>query len=150
MPENISYEREGILKFASPNFSPGVAVFVLESREILPDVRKLFPAAKIAFMSVEGDSGTRELCKKLKIDFMRGNYFAGDLPTQAKCFDIIFARDCLTLAPDFYSVLLEINHLLKDSGYMITQFFNVRFLGVLENLSSLRDFLVCIFCGIKI
>ena len=118
-----------ILNFVPPNFSKDAAALVIESEEILEDLRKLMPNAKILFLSAEKS----ELCEKLKIDFLRGDY-SKDLPTEPKIFDVIVAKEILTFAPDFYRTLLELNHLLKDSGFLLTEFFNVRFVGVLESL----------------
>ena len=102
---------------------------MIESEEILEDLRKLMPNAKILFLSAEKS----ELCEKLRIDFLRGDY-SKDLPTDPKIFDVIIAKEVLTFAPNFYRTLLELNHLLKDSGFLLTEFFNVRFVGVLEGL----------------
>lgn len=118
-----------ILDFVPPNFSRGAAALVIESEEILADLRELMPHAKILFMSSE----KTELREELKIDFLRGDY-TKDLPTEPKIFDVIIAKEIFTYAPNFYRVLLELNHLLKDSGFLLTEFFNVRFVGILEGL----------------
>lgn len=119
-----------ILEFVPPNFSKDAAALVIESEEFLEDLRKLMPAARIAFLSTENS----ELCKKVDADFIKGDYTRNGLPTEPKIFDVILAKDCLTFAPNFYVTLLEINHLLKDSGFLLTEFFNVRFIKILEGL----------------
>ena len=129
-------ERPGLLKFVPPNFSADAAVLVIESEKFLSDLRILMPNADIAFLTSERDEKISELCKNLKIDLLFGNYERGGLPEDPKIFDIILAEDCLTYPPESYRTILEINHLLKDSGFMLTQFFNVRFIGVLENLKQ--------------
>ena len=57
-----------------------------------------------------------------------------ELPTAPKIFDLIVARDVLTVGENFYARLMAFNHLLKDSGALLTEFFNVRFVGVREGL----------------
>ena len=127
-------DRRGLLKFVPPNVSDEAAVLVIESEKYLADLRKLMPNARIAFLTVERDEKISELCKSLKVDLFFGDYSRGGLPTEPKIFDIILAEDCLTYPPESYRTILELNHLLKDSGFMLTQFWNVRFANVLEDL----------------
>ena len=127
-------DRCGLLKFVSPNFSDRSAVLVVESENYLEDLRELMPNAQIAFLTTERDKKISELCRRLKVDLLHGDYTRNGLPTEPKIFDIILAEDCLTYAPDFYVTLLELNHLLTDAGFLLTQFFNVRCVKVLEGL----------------
>ena len=131
---SIEDERHGLLKFVPPNFSADAAVLVVESEKYLQDLRLLMPQAKIAFLTAERDEKISAHCKSLKVDLLHGDYTRNGLPTEPKVFDIILAEDCLTFAPDYYVTLLELNHLLTDSGFLLTQFFNVRFIKILEGL----------------
>ena len=119
-----------LLDFVSPNFSKDAAALVIEDEEFLEGVREKMPRARIAFLSEEKSA----LCKKFDADFLKGDYTRNGLPTEPKIFDVIIAKECLTFAPNFYVTLLEINHLLKDSGFLLTEFFNVRFIKILEGL----------------
>ena len=127
-------ERRGLLKFIPPNFSDEVTALVIESEKYLEDLRKLMPKARIAFLTTDRDEKISDLCKSLKVDLFHGNYARGGLPTEPKIFDVVLAEDCLTYPPESYRTILEINHLLKDSGFMLTQFWNVRFVKVLQEL----------------
>lgn len=118
-----------ILEFVPPNYSKNAAVLVIESEEILQDLRKLMPNARILFISEEKSA----LCENLKIDYLQGDYIK-ILPVEPKIFDVIIAKEVLTYAPDYYRTLLELNHLLKDSGFLLTEFINVRFIEILEGL----------------
>ena len=118
---------QGILNFVPPNFLP-IPVLLIESAELLEGLRKILPAAQIAFMTPEPSSKIKKLCEKFLADLI------DELPTAPKIFEIIIAEDVLTTGENFYSTLLAFNHLLKDSGFLLTEFFNVRFFGVLENL----------------
>ena len=122
--------KNNLLEFVPPNFSEETTALVIESEEFLEGLRKIMPKAQIAFLAEEKSP----LCKELKIDFLRGDYTKNGLPTEPKIFDVILAKEILTFAPNFYVTLLEINHLLKDSGFMLTEFFNVRFIKILEGL----------------
>ena len=127
-------ERRGLLKFIPPNFSDEVTVLVIESENYLADLRNLMPKARIAFLTTDRDAQIVALCESLKVDLFYGDYARNGLPTEPKIFDIVLAEDCLTYPPESYRTILEINHLLKDSGFMLTQFWNVRFVKVLEEL----------------
>ena|GEM_PF-430536 len=127
-------ERRGLLKFVPPNFSAEATALVIESEKYLEDLRNLMPNARIAFLTQENDEKISELCERLKVDLFFGNYEKNGLPTEPKIFDVILAEDCLTYPPESYRTILELNHLLTDAGFMLTQFYNVRFIKVLEDL----------------
>ena len=99
-----------LLKFVPPNFSEDAAVLLIESEKYLAGVKKLMPNAQFVTLG------------------------SWDLPIEPKIFDVIIAENAFTYGENFYRRLAEINHLLKDSGFMLTQFLNVRFIGVLESL----------------
>lgn len=99
-----------LLEFVAPNYTKNFSVLVIESEEILPALKKLLPNAQIIFLS----------------DYK--------LPVEPKIFDVVIARGVFTYAADFYRKLLEINHVLKDSGFLLTEFKNVRNVEILERL----------------
>ena len=101
---------EEILKFVPPNYSSDTAVLLIESEKYLAGVKKLMPNAQFVILN------------------------SWSLPINPKIFDVIIAENCLTYGENFYRRLAELNHLLKDSGFVLTQFLNVRFIGVLESL----------------
>ena len=119
--------RRELLKFVPPNFLP-ITVLVIESEKILSDLRKILPAAKIALLIAEPSSATKKICNECRADLI------DELPTAPKIFELIIAPQVLTVGENFYATLLTLNHLLKDSGALLTEFFNVRFVGVLESL----------------
>ena len=116
-----------LLNFVPPNFLP-IPVLVIEASELLRDLRKILPSAKIALMSTELTPATRKLCDTCRADLI------DELPSAPKIFELIIAPHVLTTGENFYATLLTLNHLLTDSGALLTQFHNVRFMGVLENL----------------
>ena len=124
-------ERHGLLKFVSPNFLP-ITVLVVEGEEFLAGLRKILPAAKIAFMTTELSPKVKKLCDEFRVDLI------DELPIAPKIFELIIARDVLTVGENFYARLMAFNHLLKDSGALLTEFYNVRFVGILERLKAGR------------
>ena len=79
-------------------------------------------------MTAEISPATEKLCAEHSAELI------DDLPTAPKIFELIIAPEVLTTGENFYATLMTFNHLLKDSGALLTQFINVRFIGVLENL----------------
>lgn len=124
-------ERCGLLKFVSPNFLP-IPVLLIDSAELLTGLRGILPAAQIFFMTTEVTPKIERLCAECCANLIM------DLPTEPKLFELIIAPQVLTTDESFYAKLLTLNHLLKDSGALLTQFRNVRFVGVLENLQRGR------------
>lgn len=102
---------EGLLAFVPPNFSSDAEVLVVDSAKYLAGLRELMPNARVTVLA----SGK-------------------ELPMAPRTFDVIIAEKCLTFAPEVYRTLLELNRLLRDSGFLATQFLNVRFAGILEGL----------------
>ena len=123
----INDARRELLKFVPPNFLD-IAVLVIESEKILSDLRKILPAAKIALLTAEPSPATKKICNECRADLI------DELPSAPKIFELIIAPQVLTVGENFYATLLTLNHLLKDSGALLTEFFNVRFVGVLESL----------------
>lgn len=116
-----------ILEFVPPNFLP-VNVLLIESARLLEDLREKLPAAQIAFMTEEVTPKIKKHCNEFRADII------DELPPAPKIFELIIAEEVLTTGENFYAKLLAFNHLLTYSGALLTQFYNVRFVGVLENL----------------
>lgn len=127
MISNNDKERRGLLKFVPPIFLP-VRVLLIDSAQYLSDARKILPAAQIACLTSEPTPKIKKLCDEFRADLI------AELPTAQKIFDLILAAEVLTTGEDFYSTLVKLNFLLTDSGALLTQFYNVRSIGVLENL----------------
>ena len=125
---------EKLIQFVPPNFSADATALVIEDEKYLSPLRELMPNSKIDFMTKEISSQLENFCRKLRVNLIIGNYLQGALPTESKIFDVIIADDCLTNSLYTYGTIAELGQLLKDSGFMLTKFFNARFIGMLENL----------------
>ena len=120
-------ERRGLLNFVPLNFLP-IKVLLVESEEFLSGLREILPAAQIALLRKEATPETKKLCDEFRADII------DELPLAPKIFELIIAKDVLTVGENFYETLLAFNHLLTYSGALLTEFYNVRFVKVLENL----------------
>ena len=123
-----------LMRFVPPNFSADATALVIESEKYLSTFRKLMPAAKIFLLTSENSPQLKNFCESLKVNVIIGNYLNGALPTESKIFDVIIADDVLNDSFNTYGILANLRELLKDAGFLLTQFFNARFIGMLESL----------------
>ena len=128
-----NFERRGLFEFVPPNFLQ-IAVLLVENEEFLPDLREILPSARIALLKNEPTDETKRICDEFRADLI------DELPTAPKMFEFIIAPEILTVGENFYATLMVFNRLLKDSGFLLTEFYNVRFVGILERLKRGKFF----------
>ena len=104
-------ERRGLLKYISPNVG-NIDILVIDSLSYLDELHELLPAANFTLLST--------------VDVFKNN--------NENFFDIIVAEDLLTYTDDPYKSATKICRQLKQTGFLVTQFESVRFIGVLESL----------------
>ena len=126
-------DRRGLLKFISPNFD-NISVLVIESLSYLRELRELLPSAQILvlteFREAEAEFGD------LNFDWIFADYKKFDFSIDEKIFDIIIAEDCFTYVYEPYKTIFGINRWLKETGFLVTQFENIRYIGILESLKQ--------------
>ena len=124
-------DRRGLLKFVSPNIG-NINVLVIESLGYLRELRDLLPAAHILVLT-EFDEARLDFTE-LHLDWIIGDYKKFNFNIDEKMFDIIIAEDCLTYVYEPYKTIFGINRWLKETGFLVTQFDSIRYIGVLESL----------------
>ena len=124
-------DRRGILKFISPNVS-NIDILVIESLEYLQELRELLPVANILVLT-EYNEAKAEF-KDLNLDWIFADYKQFNFNIEEKIFDIVISEDCLTFAYEPYKTIFGINRWLKETGFLVTQFENIRYIGILESL----------------
>lgn len=116
-------ERRGLLQFV-PQFFLQIPILVIETAEILPDVRKILPNAQIAFLSEKISSEQKKICDDVRADIFTGDWTI--FSAETKIFELIIAPEILSAEKISYAQLLTLNRLLKDSGALITKFSTLR------------------------
>ena len=124
-------ERRGLLKFIPPNFG-NISVLIIESLSYLRELRELLPSADILVLTEWQES--KSDFDDLHLDWIFGDYKKFNFSIEEKIFDIILAEDCLTFAYEPYKTIFGINRWLKETGFLVTQFESIRFIGILESL----------------
>ena len=121
------------MKFISPNVCD-ISVLVIESLNYLRELRELLPAAKILVLTEFNDAKSEFI--DLNLDWIFADYKKFNFNIDEKIFDIIISEDCLTLAYEPYKTIFGINRWLKETGFLVTQFESIRYVGVLESLKQ--------------
>ena len=125
--------RRGLLKFISPNLEK-ISVLVIESLSYLRELRELLPAAQILVLTEFRE--VKSEFEDLNLDWLFGDYKKFNFSLDEKIFDIIVAEDCFTFAYEPYKTIFGINRWLKETGFLVTQFENIRYIGILESLKQ--------------
>ena len=126
-------DRRGLLQFISPNVE-NISVLVIESLSYLNEIRDLLPSANILVLT--NDHFAKSDFENLNCDWIFDDYRKLNFTIEENIFDIIVSEDCLTLAYDTYKTIFAINRMLKGTGFLVTQFENIRFIGILESLKQ--------------
>jgi len=111
-------DERSLMEFVPPNFLP-VPVLVIDAAEILPDLRKILPAAQIALLTTEPTPAQKKICAEIHADIFVGDWTS--LPPAPKVFELIVAPKIFS-ANDVYAALLTLNSLLTDSGALLALF----------------------------
>lgn len=125
--------REGLMGFISPNPQP-IKVLVIESLFYLKELRALLPSAHISVVTTFEPAAESDECVNLGLEWYFLDFRREILPFSEGSFDIILAEPCLTAAFTPYETLAAIGKLITDTGYLVTQFRNIRYWRVLKDL----------------
>ena len=124
-------ERRGLLKLTAPSPAP-LKVLVVESLSYLIELRALLPSASMTVLT--SDRYAPIEFDELDCDWIIGDFNQLKLPFDAKHFDLIVAEDFFTTAHEPYDTLRDFGRLINDVGTLVTQYENIRYVGVLEQL----------------
>ena len=113
-----------------------INVLTVDSSAYLPKLREKLPNSRLfAATSEDDDNGAYS---RLKVERKIIDCRKDKLPFADGFFDIIIAGECLTYSFLPYDTVLDIGRKLKDTGFMVTEFLNVRYHKVLEGLKGGR------------
>ena len=130
---NEEVDRRGLLKFIPPNVGK-ISVLVIESLSYLRELRELLPTAQILVLTEFAE--TKSEFSDLHLDWILGDYKRFNFSIDENIFDIIIAEDCFTFVYEPYKTIFGINRWLKETGFLVTQFESIRYIGVLESLKK--------------
>lgn len=132
--------QKGLLAFLTAGELP-YRILVIESREYLQDLREMYPYGEI--FCVTADRDDIQIYEDLHIKWCFVNYLAEQLPLGKKSFDYIICEDCLEQAANPQDIATGLGLYLKDTGYLLMSFKNIRYWRILQNLMEGHFYHIC-------
>lgn len=120
-------------------FLPGgvlpLKILTIESSLYLPRLRELYKGAELFAITSYEEVVNYEKYKNLRINWALNK----DIKNfEEKFFDIIVAESLLTYTKNSYDDLMGVSRALKDTGYLLSAFRNVRYAKILKELKEGR------------
>lgn len=133
-------EKKGLLAFLTAGELP-YKILVIESKEYLQDLRQMYPYGEIYCVTTDEDDV--QIYEDLHIKWCFINYLAEQLPLGKKSFDYIICEDCLEQAANPQDIATGLGLYLKDTGYFLMSFKNIRYWRVMQNLMEGHFYHLC-------
>lgn len=123
-----------LTEFLSGGLLP-LKILTIESSLYLPRLRELFPSAELFALTNYEEVVSHKKYKDLGVNWSLNE----DIKIfNERFFDIIIAESLLTYAKNSYDDLMNISRALKETGYLLSSFKNIRCAPVLNELKEGR------------
>mgnify|MGYP002624887129 CR=1 FL=1 len=126
-------ERRGLLKLLVPTPAP-LKILLVESLSYVVELRSMMPNSDISVLT--SDRYTQIEFGDLDFEWFVDDFNCAKLPFDDKTFDLIIAEDFFTFAHEPYDTLRDFGRLINELGSLITQYQNIRYADVLEQLRA--------------
>ena len=130
----------GLLAFLTAGELP-YRIMVIESREYLKPLREMYPYAELYCVTDAKDEIEEYAPLNIQWEFV--NYLQEQIPLERQSFDYIICEDCLELSGNPQDIATGLGLYLKDTGYFLMSFTNIRYWRVIENLMDGHFFHIC-------
>ena len=122
-----------LLRFFEPGETPQ-SVLVIESVQYLSAIRSRFPDADLYAVVSDRDVATASETEGLGVDWTVLDYREEVLPFPRKSFDVVLSERMLENVANPQDIASGIGTFIKDTGYLLTSFENIRYWRVLREL----------------
>ncbi|MBR1886304.1 MAG: methyltransferase domain-containing protein, partial [Schwartzia sp.] len=122
-----------LLTFLEPE-TRAASVLVIESVQYLPALRKLFPDASLYAVAADEEAARAAETEGLGVHWETLDYRETVLPFPRKFFDIVLSERMLENVANPQDIASGIGTFLKDTGFLLTSFENIRYWRVLREL----------------
>ena len=122
-----------LLRFFEPGETPG-SVLVIESIQYLPSLRSRFPGAALFAVVSDRDMTRTPEMAGLGIKWTVLDYREEVLPFPRHTFDVVLSERMLENVANPQDIASGIGTFIKDTGYLLTSFENIRYWRVLREL----------------
>lgn len=109
-------------------------ILVLEDTQYLPVLRQMFPHGELWCVVADASKEHAPELDNMGIKFCCVDYVQCPLPLQENYFDYILSEECLTAVVNPQDIAAGMGKFLKDTGYFIFSFTNIRYWRVLKKL----------------
>lgn len=116
-------------------------VLVIEGGNCLAQLREKLPQAEI--IAVSADKYAEEDYPVSGVKFLTVDYTAEALDFAEKTFDYIIAPRALELCGNPQDIAAGIGQFLKDTGFLLTSFLNIRYWKIIRELRDGHFFYFC-------
>lgn len=110
------------------------AVLVIESIGYLSALRKMFPDAELFAVVADEEAARRPELEGLSVHWGILDYRETVLPFPRRSFDIVIAERMLENVTNPQDIASGIGTFIKDTGFLLTSFENIRYWRVLQEL----------------
>lgn len=110
------------------------SILTVDSSRLLPKLRSLCPKARITALTRLEEVPELPPLQNLDIEWHVLDHRREPLPFEEESFDYVLAEEALTACYEPYLELMALGKLVKGTGELFTQFYNVRYRAVLEAL----------------
>lgn len=125
----------GLLYFLTPT-EEQLAVLVIDGEAYLPQLREMLPCASIFAVTRTADTASDVRYAALDVEWQILDWRDERLPYPLATFDYILADFCLELAGNPQDIASGFGYYIKDTGYLLTSFENVRYWKTIEALKK--------------
>lgn len=122
-----------LLHFLEPD-GAALSVLVIESVRYLPRLRALFPNAALYAVAADEDAQSAPEAAGLGVRWTALDYRETPLPFAQRFFDIILSERMLEHVTNPQDIASGIGTFIKDTGFLLTSFENIRHWRVLKEL----------------
>ena len=123
----------GLLQFL-PESMENLRVLVVESCLYLPELRRRMPRAELYAVVADADIAAMSEYAGLDVSWQILDYHETALPYEKEFFDYILSERCLELAANPQDIAAGFGTYIKQTGFLLTSFQNIRHWKVLRDL----------------
>lgn len=123
----------GLLGFFEPGEAPA-SVLVIESVQYLAALRQRFPNASLTAVVADEDASRMPETDGLDVQWTVLDYREEVLPFPRRSFDVILSERMLENVANPQDIASGIGTFIKDTGFLLTSFENIRYWRVLREL----------------
>lgn len=135
-------DKLALLQFLTPS-GERLRFLVVESWQYLSKLRAMYPQAELHCVVQDNDTVERPELQGLAVQWCHVDYLSEALPLERKYFDYIISEHCLENAANPQDIAAGLGLYLKETGFFLFSFLNIRYWRVLKQLMEGHFYYLC-------